>query len=85
MVWEDVESAFQGRIKTGIIVNLEHQDIQDFLANSETQLLREIEKVLKQENAVKVNTTLEGEYSIVKNDENVLELKIFNTANKPIL
>ena len=29
-------------------------------------------------------TTLEGEYSIVKNDEKVLKLKTFNTANKLI-
>ena len=85
VVWEYVDSVFDGRLKTGVIVNLEHLDIQDFLANAETQFLREIQKVLKQENAVKVNTTLEGEYSIVKNDEEVLELKTFNTANKPIL
>ena len=69
----------------GVIVNLEHLDIQDFLANAETQFLREIKKVLRQENAVKVNTTLEGEYRIVKNDEEVLELKTFNAANEPIL
>ena len=85
MVWENVNSAFEGPLKTGVIVNLEHLDIQDFLANAETQFLREIQKVLKQENAVKVNTTLEGEYSIVKNDEEVLELKTFNTAFKQIL
>ena len=58
VVWEDVESAFEGRLKTGIIVNLEHLDIQDFLANAEILILREIQKVLRQENAVKVNTTL---------------------------
>ena len=66
-------------------MNLEHLDIQDFLANAETQFLREIQKVLRQDNAVKVSTTVEGEYSIVKNDEEVLEFKTFNTANKPIL
>ena len=73
-----------GRLKTGIIVNLECLDVQDFLVNAETQFLREIQKVLRRGNAVNVNTTLEGEYSNVKNDE-VLELKTFNTANKPIL
>ena len=85
VVWEDVESAFEGRLKTGIIVNLEHLDNQDFLANAETKFLGEIQKVLRRENAVRVSTTLEGEHSIVKNDEEVLELKTFNTANKPIL
>ena len=74
-----------GRLKTGIIVNLEHLDIQDFLADAETQFLKEIQKLLRQENAVKVNTTLEGEYSIVKNDKELLELETLNTANKPIL
>ena len=74
VAWENVESAFEGRLKTSIILNLEHLDIQDFLVNSETPFLREIQKVLRQENAVKVNTTLEGEYSIVKKDEDVLEL-----------
>ena len=85
VVWEDVESAFKGRLKTGIIVNFEHLDIQDFLANAEIRFLREIQKVLRQENAMKVNNTLKGENSIVKNDEEVLELKTFNTVNKPIL
>ena len=42
VVWEDVESAFEGRLKTGVIVNLEHLDIQDFLTSAETQLEREI-------------------------------------------
>ena len=36
MVWEVVESAFERSLKTGIVVNLEHLDIQDFLANAET-------------------------------------------------
>ena len=27
VVWEDVNSAFEGRLKTGVIVNLEHLDI----------------------------------------------------------
>ena len=85
VVWEDVESALEGRLKTSIIINVEHLDIQDFLANAKTQFLREVQKVLRQENAVTVNTTLEGEYNIVKNDEEFLELKTFNTANKPIL
>ena len=54
-------------------MNLGDLDIQDFLANAETQFLREIRKVLRRENAVKVNTTLEGEYSIVRKDEVDLE------------
>ena len=45
VVWEDVESAFEGRLKTGIIVNLEHLDIQDFLANAKIQFLRKIQKL----------------------------------------
>ena len=65
LVWKGIESAFEGRFKTGIIVNLEHLDILNFLTNAETQFLREM---LRQENAVKVNTTLEEKYSIVKND-----------------
>ena len=59
VVWDVVESAFVGWLKTGIVVNLEHLDIQDFLVNAETQFLKEIQKVLRQENAVKVNTILE--------------------------
>ena len=54
-----------GRLKTGIIVNLEHLDIQDFLVNSETPFLREIQKVLRQENAVKV-------YGILLSKENTV-------------
>ena len=86
VVWEDIESAFEGRLKTGIIANLEHlEHVQDFLANAETQFLREIQKVLNQENTATVNTTLEGEYSVVKNKEDILELKTFHTLNEPIL
>ena len=73
VVWEDVESAFKGRLKTGTIVNLEHLDIRDFFTNAETQCLREIQRVLRQESAVNVNTTLEGEYSFVKKDEEFID------------
>ena len=66
-------------------MNVEHPDIQGFLENAETQFLGELPKVIKRENFVKVNTTLEGKFRIVKNDEEVLELKTFHISNKPIL
>ena len=56
VVWEDVESAFEGRLKTGIIVNLEHLDIQDYLANAEIQFLREMQK------SVEAGESCEGQY-----------------------
>ena len=65
-------------------MNVEQLGIHDFLDKAETQFFGQIRKVLKQDNAVKVNTIHKGEFSVVKNDEELSELKTFNTANIPI-
>ena len=47
MAWEDVEVAFDGILKTDMIVNLRHLDIRDFLDNAKTQFLEEMQKVIR--------------------------------------
>ena len=54
VVWEDVESAFEGRLKTGIIVNLEYSRLSRECENSISK-----RNSTRQENAAKVNITLE--------------------------
>ena len=83
--WEEIETAFQGRLKTGAIVNLQHLNLREFLADANEEFAARIDDVLARENSVKVNCVLEGEYRIVKDGEEVLESKSFYTRNAVIM
>ena len=62
--WDDVFSAFERRIKSGVITNLEHLDIVSFMKNAQAVFKSKIESSLKEYNALKVNAELAAEYVI---------------------
>ncbi|VEN46542.1 unnamed protein product [Callosobruchus maculatus] len=82
--WEDSESAFNNRIHTGIITNLQHKDPKHFLEDSKAIFERRLHYVLKKNSAVKVNVSFCGEFVISKADKVIKELKYFTTSNSPI-
>ena len=91
IIWDDLESAFESRIKTGVITNLKHLDIHAFLNSSFVIFKDKVKSALKEHNSIKVNVTLNGEYTKLKKvdggtNEHEEEVKImtFNTKNKPI-
>ena len=66
--WDDVNSAFNSRIKTGVISNHQHLNATAFL-----------EDAREEHNALKVNAVLTAEYTKVTGNEETVEIFYFNT------
>ena len=82
--WDDVNSAFNSRIKTGVISNHQHLDATTFLEDARVIFIGKIETALEEHNALKVNVVLAAEYSKVTDNEEAVEIFYFNTKNAPI-
>ncbi len=81
VLWENVLSCFQGRVRTGIIINLIHKDVDQFLNDAFRIFLKKVTEILRQFPLIKVNTTFCGEFIKAKNDRDVCDVKYFNTKN----
>lgn len=77
LVWEDIESAFKGRILTGIVINVLHIEPIQFLQDAKRLVTRHVSELLNIHSALKVNIALEGEF--VMKDK--VSMKSFNTGN----
>ena len=83
--WVDLDSVFQGRIRTGTIVNLVHKDLISFLNDAKTTSTKRLTNALRNHGNLKVNVVLACKFSIMKNGELIEETKFFNTRNERIL
>lgn len=81
VIWEDIESAFKRRIRTGVVVNIVHKDPKEFLEDAQYLVSRRIKNILKKHKSLKINTTFSGEFKLVRKDVEELEYKYFNTKN----
>ena len=84
VVWDDVQSAFENRIKTGVITNRRHLDLLTFMKDAKKQFIVKVTEALEEHPALKVNTVLAAEYTIVKDNEETVDIKYFNTKTAPI-
>jgi len=80
--YHEVETAFQRRLRTGVISNLRHLELTDFLDKAETVFVREIRRVLQSENTVRVYVLLKSDY--VKAGDEDPDTKTFNTKSADI-
>ena len=62
--WRDVQSAFQNRIRTGIVVNINHIDIFSFLNDAQELFKTHAQACLEEYSAIKVNSDFVAEFSI---------------------
>ena len=83
VAWEDVESAFARRIRTGVIINLGHMDLGAFLKDANTVFQEEVRRTLQENSALKVNAVLTCYF--VQQNNTAPDPKTFNTKNAPIL
>jgi len=83
VIWQDVKTAFQKRIRTGIIINKSHKNVDDFFKDAFYLFKSRIKHVLLKipVPVIKVNTTFCGQYILKKPDKETLEYKYFNTRN----
>lgn len=79
--WEDIISAFSNRIRSGVIVNLKHKDVLQFMKDSYFLFKNRISRILKSHPTIKVNTVFCGEFIKQNVDKEILEFKYMNTKN----
>ncbi|KAG5875038.1 hypothetical protein JTB14_006986 [Gonioctena quinquepunctata] len=82
--WDDSTSAFNSRIKTGVITNLKHKDTKAFLIDCKSLFKRRVQNALRLNESVKVNTAFSGEFELTKGDKIQSEFKYFTTSNSAI-
>ena len=46
--WDDVESAFENRIKTGVITNRRHLDLLKFMKDAKQEFIEKVREILKE-------------------------------------
>ncbi|KAF2888778.1 hypothetical protein ILUMI_17395 [Ignelater luminosus] len=80
--WIDGKSAFKGRIRTGIVVNLEHVEPVLFFKDAFLLVKRRIKKALNKHSILRVNFVFCAEYEKKDEENKVIEdIKYFNTRN----
>lgn len=60
--WVNIESAFKNRMATSVIVNIKHIDLKFFLKDSAIIFNHHMKKILKNNEALKVNTILKCKF-----------------------
>ncbi|XP_046587611.1 uncharacterized protein LOC124292928 [Neodiprion lecontei] len=85
MVKGNTEKLKQIRIRTGVITNLRHKNLEAFLDDAQRVIVERLRLVLREELNVKVNLTLSCKFDNAKHDGIAEEVKSFNTSNTAIL
>ena len=83
--WTNLERAFESRIATAVISNIEHIEPQRFLDDACRLFVSKVRDILRHHNGLKVNTVLLGKFKKLSKDEEVIETKNFATKNVEIL
>ncbi|KAG5869110.1 hypothetical protein JTB14_032918 [Gonioctena quinquepunctata] len=73
--WDDSTSAFNSRIRTGVITNLKHKDTNAFLIDCKSLFKCRVQNALRLNESVKVNTAFGGEFELTKGDKIQSEFK----------
>lgn len=82
--WRDVDSAFQNRIRTGVIVNIQHIDIQSFMNDAQRVFKSQLQTYLTEHTSAKVNSELVAEFVMQKHGEEVTDVKYFSSESVSI-
>ncbi|XP_011867221.1 PREDICTED: uncharacterized protein LOC105561658, partial [Vollenhovia emeryi] len=77
LVWREIDTAFENRILTGVVINIDYIEPRQFLEDACDIVLERVQEVLQIRNSVKVNTTFNGEFVSCEKRAN----KSINTRN----
>lgn len=81
IVWREIETAFENRVLTAIVINHNHIEPRQFLEAARNTVLENVQNILRRHKSVKVNTMFTGEF--VAGDKQMD--KSINTRNYEIL
>ena len=62
ITFEEVESAFQNRLRTGVVVNLKHIDVGQFMDRSKDTVINYIRRVMKEHKCLKICVNFCGKF-----------------------
>ncbi|XP_043276035.1 uncharacterized protein [Venturia canescens] len=83
--WSDLNSSFKNGIRVGVFTNLKHVDVKAFMKDCMAHFRAKIDNVLLSRGvAVKAYAVLAAKFTVTKNDEEIIDLKFFNTKAAPI-
>ncbi|XP_032458071.1 uncharacterized protein LOC100117886 [Nasonia vitripennis] len=82
--WRDVQSAFQNRIRTGVVVNIKHVDILSFFNDALKLFKVKTQACLEEYNAVKINSDFISEFTMQKNGEETTDIKYFTSESATV-
>ncbi|XP_034938788.1 uncharacterized protein [Chelonus insularis] len=83
--WKDLENVFRNRIRTSVVMNMQHLNSRDFLSVAEKLITEKLTDIVTSEGNLKVNFVLACKFSNQTNDGTVVEIKYFNVQNEAIL
>jgi len=80
LVWREIDAAFENRISTGAVVNVDYIEPRRFLQDAREIVLERVRDAVKRHGSAKVNTAFNGEFMTnIKRD-----IKSINTKNREI-
>ena len=79
-----MQSAFKNCIRSGVITNLSHIDVSSFLDDTFPIFEEKLDVALHELDSLHIDTVFAGEFKIFKKDEEVEEVKYFNTKGQSI-
>lgn len=82
--WHDVLSAFNGRVRTGAIVNLTHTKLDEFFSDCTKVALKYLKKTVRKYSCIKVNFVFSAIF-VKPNNPDIEDMKYFSTRNYELL
>lgn len=76
--WITVKEIFDKAIQIGMIKNFGHISVENFLDDCREKFVSKIRQLNK---ALKIYTVFNGEFELVKSDQVIREIKVFNTKS----
>lgn len=75
--WDDINSAFQNRIRSGVIANYGHLNITNFMSVAKDVFKSKISVVSNKHSSIKASAKLVVNYILQKDEEQKTEIKYF--------
>ncbi|XP_071647042.1 uncharacterized protein [Temnothorax longispinosus] len=62
LVWREIDAAFENRVLTGAVININYIEPRKFLEDAEVIVLDRVRNVMQRHASVKINTVFNGEF-----------------------
>ena len=85
LVWREIDTAFENRVLTGAVINMDHIEPRTFLEDAHSVVLEKVQDIMKKHHSVKVNTVFNGEFTTgdkrANKSINTRNCELFQTSN----